>query len=223
MARQGVDFVLKHIPGATDPLAERHDWYVLLEWSSTRPRRDGDNQSGLSEKMEAYLGEAMEKGLVLDAALAQNEAQARAFWALRENHSEAQKKEGPSIKHDISVAVSKIPSFMQEGLAAMKKALPECRPVPFGHVGDGNLHFNCQSPPGWGKQRFFAHGEAISGAVYDLVVSYGGSISAEHGIGRLKVDELAHYRSEVELDVMRSIKRALDPDNLMNPGKIVRV
>ncbi|MDP2373892.1 FAD-binding oxidoreductase [Reyranella sp.] len=223
MARQGVDFVLKHIPGANDPLAERHDWYVLLEWSSTRARREGANETGLREKMETYLGEAMDKGLVLDAAIAQNEAQGRAFWALRENHSEAQKREGPSIKHDISVAVSKIPAFMTEGLAAMKKALPDCRPVPFGHVGDGNLHFNCQSPPGWDKKRFNEHGEAISGAVYDLVVGYGGSISAEHGIGRLKVDELAHYRSRIELDTMRSIKRALDPQNLMNPGKIVRV
>jgi FAD/FMN-containing dehydrogenase len=223
MARQGVDFVLKHIPGANDPLAERHDWYVLLEWSSTRARREGANETGLREKMETYLGEAMEQGLVLDAAIAQNEAQGRAFWALRENHSEAQKREGPSIKHDISVAVSKIPAFMTEGLAAMKKALPDCRPVPFGHVGDGNLHFNCQSPPGWDKKRFNEHGEAISGAVYDLVVGYGGSISAEHGIGRLKVDELAHYRSRIELDTMRSIKRALDPQNLMNPGKIVRV
>ncbi|MBX9946316.1 MAG: FAD-binding oxidoreductase [Reyranella sp.] len=223
MARQGVDFVLKHIPGAHDPLGERHDWYVLLEWSSTRARRDGANETGLREKMEAYLGEAMEKGLVLDAAIAQNEAQGRAFWALRENHSEAQKREGPSIKHDISVAVSKIPAFMTEGLAAMKKALPDCRPVPFGHVGDGNLHFNCQSPPGWDKARFMAHGEAISGAVYDLVVGYGGSISAEHGIGRLKLDELAHYRSRIELDAMRAIKRALDPQNLMNPGKIIRV
>ena len=223
MARQGVDFVLKHIPGAADPLAERHDWYVLLEWSSTRARRDGANETGLREKMETYLGEAMEQGLVLDAAIAQNEAQGRAFWALRENHSEAQKREGPSIKHDISVAVSKIPSFMAEGLAAMKKALPNCRPVPFGHVGDGNLHFNCQSPPGWDKKRFNEHGEAISGAVYDLVVGFGGSISAEHGIGRLKVDELAHYRGRIELDVMRSIKRALDPQNLMNPGKIIRV
>jgi FAD/FMN-containing dehydrogenase len=223
MARQGVDFVLKHIPGANDPLAERHDWYVLLEWSSTRARREGANETGLREKMETYLGEAMEQGLVLDAAIAQNEAQGRAFWGLRENHSEAQKREGPSIKHDISVAVSKIPAFMTEGLAAMKKALPDCRPVPFGHVGDGNLHFNCQSPPGWDKKRFNDYGEAISGAVYDLVVGYGGSISAEHGIGRLKVDELAHYRSRIELDTMRSIKRALDPQNLMNPGKIVRV
>jgi len=223
MGRQGIELVLKNIHGATDPLAEKHDWYVLLEWSSARPPREGANQTGLREKMEAYLGEAMEKGLVLDAVVAQNEAQARAFWALRENHSESQKREGPSIKHDISVSVSRIPAFMTEGLAAMKRALPECRPVPFGHVGDGNLHFNCQGPPGWDKARFMAHADAISGAVYDLVVSHGGSISAEHGIGQLKVDELAHYRSRIELDTMRTIKRALDPQNLMNPGKIIRV
>jgi FAD/FMN-containing dehydrogenase len=223
MSRQGVDFVLKHIPGATDPLADKHDWYVLLEWSSSRPRREGENQSGLREKMEAFLGEQMESGQVLDATIAQNETQARALWALRENHSEAQKREGPSIKHDISVAVSKLPTFMHEGLAAMKQALPECRPVPFGHVGDGNLHFNCQSPPGWDKPRFMAYHEAISGAVYDLVVGHGGSISAEHGIGLLKVDELAHYRTKIELDAMRAIKRALDPQNIMNPGKVIRV
>lgn len=223
MGRQGIDLVLQHIPGAADPLAERHDWYVLLEWSSTRARREGENAGGLREKMEAYLGEAMEQGLVLDATIAQNETQARALWALRENHTEASKKEGPSVKHDISVAVSKIPTFVTEGLAAMKKALPECRPVTFGHVGDGNLHFNCQAPAGWDKARFMPHAHAVNEAVYDLVVSYGGSISAEHGIGLLKVDELAHYRSKVEIDTMRTIKRALDPQNLMNPGKIVRV
>ena len=105
----------------------------------------------------------------------------------------------------------------------MKKALPDCRPVVFGHVGDGNLHFNCQSPPGWNKAQFMAYHHAISGPVYDLVVSHGGSISAEHGIGRLKVEDLAHYRSKVELDTMRAIKRALDPQNLMNPGKILQV
>jgi FAD/FMN-containing dehydrogenase len=223
MGRQGIDLVLQHIPGAADPLAERHDWYVLLEWSSTRARRDGENAGGLREKMEAYLGEAMEQGLVLDATIAQNETQARALWALRENHTEASKKEGPSVKHDISVAVSRIHSFVTEGLAAMRKALPEGRPVTFGHVGDGNLHFNCQAPVGWDKARFTPHARTVTAAIYDLVVSYGGSISAEHGIGLLKVDELAHYRSQVEIDTMRTIKRALDPQNLMNPGKVVRV
>ena len=223
MSRQGIDLVLKHLPGAIDPLAGRHDWYVLLEWASTRPRQTGGNQGGLAEKMEVFLGEAMERGQLLDATLAQTEAQARSLWALRDNHSEAQKREGPSIKHDISVAVSKIPEFVKDGLAAMKNALPQCRPVPFGHVGDGNLHFNCQAPSGWDKPRFVAYADAITGAIYDLVVGYGGSISAEHGIGQLKVDELAHYRSRVELDTMRTLKRALDPQNIMNPGKVVRV
>jgi FAD/FMN-containing dehydrogenase len=223
MGRQGIDLVLHHIPGTTDPLADRHDWYVLMEWSSTRPPREGDNSATLRDKMEAYLGEAMEKGLVLDAVIAQTEAQSKALWALRENHTEASKQEGPSIKHDISVAVSKIPPFVPEGLAAMKKALPGCRPLVFGHVGDGNLHFNCQAPAGWTKQQFAPHVEPISGAIYDLVTAYGGSISAEHGIGRIKLEELAHYRSQTELDVMRQLKRALDPHNIMNPGKVIRV
>jgi len=223
MGRQGIDLVLQHIPGTTDPLAEKHDWYVLMEWSSTRPAREGTNAGGLRDKMEAYLGEAMEKGLVLDAAIAQTEAQSKSLWALRENHSEASKKEGPSIKFDISVAVSKIPAFTTEGLAAMRKALPECRPLPFGHVGDGNLHFNCQAPAGWDKARFAPHIEPVSSAIYDLVVAYGGSISAEHGIGRIKVEELEHYRSKTELDTMRTLKRALDPQNIMNPGKVIRV
>ncbi len=223
MGRQGIDLVLQHIPGTTDPLAEKHDWYVLMEWASTRTPRERDNSVGLRDKMEAYLGEAMEKGLVLDAVIAQTAAQSKALWALRENHTEASKKEGPSIKHDISVAVSKIPPFVPEGLAAMTKALPGCRPLVFGHVGDGNLHFNCQAPADWDKARFMQHGEAISGAIYDLVTAYGGSISAEHGIGRIKVEELAHYRSRTELDVMRQLKRALDPQNIMNPGKVIRV
>jgi FAD/FMN-containing dehydrogenase len=223
MGRQGIDLVLKHIPGTSDPLADKHDWYVLMEWASTRPPREGDNNAALRAKMEAYLGEAMEKGLVLDAVIAQTEAQSKALWALRENHTEASKQEGPSIKHDISVAVSKIPSFVPEGLAAMKKALPGCRPLVFGHVGDGNLHFNCQAPAGWDKARFVHYIEPISSAIYDLVTAYGGSISAEHGIGRIKLEELAHYRSRTELDVMRQLKRALDPHNIMNPGKVIRV
>src|SRR5258708_22347183 len=161
--------------------------------------------------MEANLGEALEKGLVLDAALAQNETQARAFWGLRENHSEAQKREGPSIKHDVSVSVSKIPAFMKEGLLAMKKALPECRPVPFGHVGDGNIHFNCQSPPGWDKKRFMAHSEAISGAVYDIVVAYGGPISAEHRIRHLKGGQPAHHPSPIQLHTPRPVTPSPPP------------
>jgi FAD/FMN-containing dehydrogenase len=223
MGRQGIDLVLKHIAGTSDPLADRHDWYVLMEWASTRPRPEGDNAASLRDKMEAYLGEAMEKGLVLDAVIAQTEAQSKALWALRENHTESSKREGPSIKHDISVAVSRIPGFIPEGLAAMRKALPDCRPLVFGHVGDGNLHFNCQAPVGWSKAQFSDLSLVISDAIYDLVTAYGGSISAEHGIGRIKVEELAHYRTGTELDVMRLLKRALDPKNIMNPGKVIRV
>jgi FAD/FMN-containing dehydrogenase len=220
MSRQGLEFVLQHLPGTSDPLTAVHDWYLLLEWSSSRPRGNG---AGMSEKMEMFLAGFMERGLVHDAVLAQNEAQAQAMWKLREAHSEGQKLEGPSIKHDISIPVARLPEFVDKGIAAMKRVLPACRPVPFGHVGDGNLHFNCQSPPGMGKAEFFGHGDAISHAIYDLVTAFGGSISAEHGIGRLKIDELPLYRSAVELDTMRAIKRALDPKNLMNPGKVVRV
>jgi FAD/FMN-containing dehydrogenase len=173
--------------------------------------------------MEAFLGALMEEGLVLDATLAQSTTQAQAFWKVRESHSEAQKIEGPSIKHDISVPVGEIPSFIERGIAAMKKVVPDLRPVPFGHVGDGNLHFNAQAPAGMGKDEFYAHYGAINRAVYDIVREVSGSISAEHGIGRFKLEELEHYRSPVELDVMRSIKRALDPRNLMNPGKVIRV
>jgi FAD/FMN-containing dehydrogenase len=220
MSRQGLEFVLRHLPGTSDPLTAVHDWYLLLEWSSSRPRGNG---AGMSEKMEMFLAEFMERGLVHDAVLAQNEAQAQAMWKLREGHSEGQKLEGPSIKHDISIPVARLPEFVDKGIAAMKQVLPACRPVPFGHVGDGNLHFNCQSPPGMSKAEFFGHGDAISHAIYDLVTAFGGSISAEHGIGRLKIDELPLYRSAVELDTMRAIKRALDPNNLMNPGKVVRI
>ncbi|HEX2887079.1 FAD-binding oxidoreductase [Vineibacter terrae] len=221
MGRLGIDLVLSHIPGSVDPLAERHDWYVLLEWSSTRPAPA--HGGGMLAKMEAFLGDAMEAGLVFDAVLAQSSAQAQAFWKIRESHSEAQKLEGPSIKHDISVPVHRIPEFVDQGIAAMKAVMPDLRPVPFGHVGDGNLHFNAQSPAGMDKNAFYARRDDINHAVHDLVRSFGGSISAEHGIGRFKLEELERYRGPVELDAMRAIKRALDPRNIMNPGKVVRV
>jgi len=221
MGRLGIDLVLKHIPGLADPLAERHDWYVLLEWSSTRPAPA--HGGGMLAKMEAFLGDAMEAGLVFDAVLAQSSAQAQTFWKIRESHSEAQKLEGPSIKHDISVPVDRIPEFVDKGVAAMQRVMPDLRPVPFGHVGDGNLHFNAQAPVGMDKPAFFAHLGDINHAVHDLVREFGGSISAEHGIGRFKLEELERYRGPVELDAMRAIKRALDPRNIMNPGKVLRV
>ena len=183
----------------------------------------GGHGANLHDLAQNALASAVEKGEASDAIVAQTGAQARELWRIREGISEAQKREGASIKHDISVPVAKIPAFIAEATAAVTARFPGARPVTFGHVGDGNLHFNCQAPAGWDKARFLPHTHAVNAAVYDLVVSYGGSISAEHGIGLLKVDELAHYRSKVEIDTMRTIKRALDPQNLLNPGKIVRV
>ncbi|MBL8675257.1 MAG: FAD-binding oxidoreductase [Rhodospirillales bacterium] len=220
MGRQGLEFVFRHIPGCADPLAERHDWYVLMEWSSARV---APPEGAMVPRMEAFLGGAMEDGLVLDAVVAQSTAQAQAFWRMRESHSEAQKIEGPSIKHDISVPVGRIAEFVDKGIAAMRGVMPDIRPVPFGHVGDGNLHFNAQAPAGMDKAAFFARGHDINHAVYELVRAFDGSISAEHGIGRFKLAELERYRSATELDMMRAIKRALDPKGVMNPGKVIRV
>ncbi len=220
MSRQGIEFVLRHISGCVDPIAASHAWYVLMEWSSARAAPEG---GGMSPRMEEFLAQAMEDGLVLDAVVAQSTAQAQMFWKIRESHSEGQKIEGPSIKHDISVPVSEIPAFIERGLAAMCAIVPGLRPVPFGHVGDGNLHFNAQAPVGMDKATFFKHAPAINHAVYELVRGVAGSISAEHGIGRFKLEELEHYRDVVELDLMRAIKRALDPRQIMNPGKVIRV
>lgn len=221
MGRMGFDFVLRHTPGTADPLATPHDWYLLMEWSSTR----GDG--GLTAKMEAFLAERIERGEVLDGVLAQNEAQRAAFWKMREAYSGAQKFEGGSIKHDVSVPVARIPEFLERATAAVLAAEPACRPVPFGHLGDGNIHFNISQPasptPELGREAFLARWEEINRIVHDIVVELNGSISAEHGIGRLKVHELEHYRSRTELDIMRKIKRALDPDNILNPHRVIEV
>jgi len=216
MPRLVIDLVLDHIPDTEDPLSEKHDFYVLMELVST-----SSNGADLGDTLEAILGQAFEDGLVLDAAIAQSEAQRQAFWKLRENASEAQKLEGPSIKHDVSVPVSGIAEFYDRAFQEVAKVRADVRLVGFGHVGDGNLHYNLQSPPGEDAKTFFADWAAFNTAVHDVVVAMGGSISAEHGIGRLKREELAHYKDPVALDVMRAIKRALDPAGIMNPGKVL--
>ncbi len=214
-ARRCVDFVLRHIPGTSDPLAQPYDWYVLVELTS--PASD----AGLDEVMATILEGAMADGLVLDGTIAASEAQAQALWALRENVSEAQKPEGGSIKHDVSVPVSRVPEFLRRATALVEQTIPGARPVPFGHAGDGNIHFNVSQPEGADKQAFLARWEELNTVVHDLVMEMGGSFSAEHGIGQLKRAALAHYRQPVEMEMMRAIKTALDPHGLMNPGKVI--
>ncbi len=213
--RIGLDFALKHVAGIEDPLQEPSAWYVLVELASGRA--DGT----LRENLEDFLATAVEDGLVSDAALAANQRQAQAFWAIREGMVEAQKFEGGSIKHDVSVAVSKVPDFIARATALVEEMVPGIRPVSFGHVGDGNVHFNLSQPVDADREAFLARWEEVNEAVHELVVEMGGSISAEHGIGRLKLAENARFKSAVELDLMRAIKQALDPRGLMNPGKVI--
>ena len=206
--------VLKHIHGAQAPLASS-PWYLLVELS-------GAGEEGtLRIALESFLEESLENGSITDAVLAQSVEQARRLWALRENISEAQKVEGFSIKHDISVPVSRIGEFVERADAALQQAFPGIRIVTFGHVGDGNLHYN-QSKPESGENAVFIDAQTrVNELVHDIAHSLGGSISAEHGIGQLKRDELPRYKSTLEMDMMRTIKRAFDPLGLMNPGKVL--
>jgi FAD/FMN-containing dehydrogenase len=215
IGRFGVDLATAHIPGVTDPIEKRYDLYSLIEFSGARA------ESGMAANMEAMLESAFEDGLVLDAAIAQSEAQRAGFWKLREGITEAQAIEGGSIKHDIAVPVSAIPAFFRRATQAVIDYMPGIRPCSFGHVGDGNLHFNFSQPKAMEKKAFLAHWGEVNRIVHDIVVEMGGSISAEHGIGQLKREELRHYKPALDLDLMRSIKAALDPKGIMNPGKML--
>jgi FAD/FMN-containing dehydrogenase len=215
MASFGVETVLKHMPGTVRPLGGTYPWYVLVEFSA--PTRAFD----LGALMETGLGAAMEGGLVLDATIAASEAQAAALWRLREDMSEAQKHEGGSIKHDVSVPVSRVPEFLERALALVEAAMPGLRPCPFGHVGDGNIHFNLSQPVGMAKADFIKEWQRFNRIVHDVVNEMDGSIAAEHGIGDLKRDELAHYADPVALELMHRLKGALDPQGTLNPGKVI--
>ncbi len=209
MPQIGMDFTVKHM-GVTHPIQTPSPWFVLTELADAT-----------ADSFEQILELAMERGLVTDASLAQSEAQRQALWAIRELMPESQKHEGGSIKHDVSVPVSHIPKFIEEGAAAVQRFMPSARLMCFGHMGDGNMHFNVTQPVGMHKQEFLDQWHEMNWAVFDVVLKHGGSISAEHGIGQLKRDDMLKIKAPVELDMMRGLKALLDPKGILNPGKVL--
>lgn len=207
-------FVYRHMANTRDPLASASPWHVLMELSS-------GSATGLRETLEDVLGVAFEDGIVTDATIAESVEQRNAFWRLREGTSEVQKFEGGSIKHDVSVPVARVPAFIAQANEAVLKLVPGCRPVPFGHLGDGNIHYNVSQPIGADKAAFLDRWDEVNTLVHGIVAQHGGSISAEHGIGRMKRDLLPGVKDPVELALMRQIKALLDPTGILNPGKVL--
>lgn len=214
MTRIGVEFAVKHPPGMRDPLSSPHAWYVLVELSSPA-------LGGLRAAMEEILTAGAERGCVEDATIAESLEQTKAFWHLRLVLPDAQRAIGGSISHDVSVPVAAVPVFIEEASAAVTKLLPGVRPLPFGHLGDGNMHFAVCKPEGMERAAFLAHTKDINDAVYGVVLKHKGSISAEHGIGLMKREYLPRVKDPVELELMRSIKNLLDPNGILNPGKVL--
>lgn len=215
LPRFGIELAEAHVPGLAWPLGVRPDWAILIEASTSSPAFD------LRAAFEATLAAALEAGEIADAALAASEAQSQSMWRLREGIVEGQWREGANIKHDVSVPVVRVPDFLLAGAAALRQAWPQMRLLAFGHLGDGNLHFNLVQPRNEAKDRFLARTPEVNRIVHDVVETFGGSISAEHGIGQLRRDDLAQRKAPVELALMRQIKHLLDPGNLMNPGKLL--
>ena len=213
LAEIAVGFSIRHGIDIRDPLAAKHPWYVLMELSS--PRDDA------GATLEAILAQGLEDGIVDDAVIAANLSQRSAFWKLRDEMSAAQKPEGGSIKHDISVPVAAVPEFIAQADAAVVKLIPGARPVPFGHLGDGNIHYNVSQPVGANAADFLARWHEVNAVVFEIVLKLGGSISAEHGIGVLKRDELPAVKDQVAIELMRQVKAMLDPLGIMNPGKVL--
>ncbi|QGP80723.1 FAD-binding oxidoreductase [Sphingobium sp. CAP-1] len=218
IADETLGFVLGHIPGTRSPIETRTPWHVLIEVDHA----DLSDPSP-AERLEGALAEAFERGLAIDAAIAANEAQADAFWRIRESLSESEKVQGPALQYDISVPVARMPAFMIEAAAAAQAAFPGTTASSFGHLGDGNVHFHVRAPKGTsdGPAWIAAQGQAINAFVHDAVVAAGGSISAEHGIGQMKRAELGRLASPARIHALRAIKGAFDPQGLFNPGKLI--
>jgi len=215
MPRIAIEMLANYLPDTRDPMAEPHPWYVLMEISS------GRGESDAHELMLAALESGFAAGTVVDAVVASSVAQAHEFWRMRHALSEIQKHEGGSIKHDVSVPVERMPELIESGSAAVEALIPGTRPVPFGHLGDGNLHFNFSQPLGADREAYMARAPEVHAMIHEIVAGMGGSIAAEHGIGRYKVELLKGVKSEVELQMMRKLKRAFDPNNILNPGRVV--
>lgn len=215
LPRIGVEFVLAHGSSVRDPFASPHAWYVLFDFTSPR---EGEELLLLAESV---LGEAVEAGEIHSAVIASSLTQGEELWRLRELMSEVQKREGGSIKHDIAVPVAHVPEFVARANQLVELMIPGARPVPFGHLGDGNIHYNVSQPPGMDCAIFLNYWEALNAAVHEIVLDLGGSISAEHGIGRLKRDLLPHAKEPIELELMRKIKAVFDPNGILNPGKLL--
>jgi D-lactate dehydrogenase (cytochrome) len=215
MARMGVGFAVKHIPGVRDPLSKVYDEYLLIELTS------GHDDGSLRAVLERILADAMERGEVLDAAIAESRGQAKDFWKIRETIPEAQTYEGASAKHDVSVPVSSVPEFLRRANAAVSAAVPGLRICAFGHAGDGNLHYNLSRPDPGSDDAFKARYGELNRIVHDIAADLRGSISAEHGIGQLKRGELLRYKNPVAIELMRALKATLDPRGIMNPGKVL--
>ena len=210
MGRLNIELAIRNIPGTRDPLAEPHPWYVLAEFATAE-------EGSAGRAMERFLEGGLEAGLVRDAVIAQTESQARALWAIRENQSAAQKPEGAVWKHDVAVPVSQVPSFIEAADAAVRTLVPGCRIVAFGHVGDGNVHYDVLRPEALSNDAHAARRDEGARIVHDIAARLGGSISAEHGLGVMKTAEGARYKQPVELEAMQAIRRALDPHRILNP------
>ena len=218
LPRSGLDITIEHMPDCRDPLEHKYEWYILMECATSM----ATDLLDLERVMERILEQSMEMGLVIDGVVPKNDRETKELWNLREYMSEGQKFEGGSIKHDIAVPVSKIPAFLERATQAVIDHLPGIRPVPFGHIGDGNIHFNLSQPVGMDKTEYLEKWSELNRIVHDIVVDLDGSISAEHGIGSLKLEELEHYKPVTDLNIMRDIKLALDRKNIMNPERVIR-
>jgi FAD/FMN-containing dehydrogenase len=214
--RIGIDLTTRHIPGVRDPLAQRYEWHVLCEVTSSRATEN------LNDLLTESLATAFESNLVLDAVVAQSDRERESLWKIRETIPEAQRIDGASLKHDISLPITSLSKFVTTAGDWVRENVPDGQLVAYGHVGDGNLHFNLNQAAGSSREAFLAREEAIKRTIHDMVRDFGGSFSAEHGIGRLKVGELERYASPVELDLMRAVKHAFDPNGILNPGKVLR-